>query len=165
MAKQKKHGQDIKDRVILAKQNEKIINDFLLQFAYTLTIGVVTIFMYNGIALHGYGYEAHKAMVSFMSAASVVTFILGIIFAVWYKLKDKKSLKTLSVYSFVTAIIALWYISDKVVDKINIAFISNLYPTITKAILLIFPLLGIALIVEFAVYFIRYYKLNGKKKK
>ena len=45
MARQKNHVQNTKDKAAAARQNEKIINDFLLQFAYTLTIGVISIFM------------------------------------------------------------------------------------------------------------------------
>ena len=35
------------EKAILAKRNEKVINDFLLQFAYTLLIGVITIFAFT----------------------------------------------------------------------------------------------------------------------
>ena len=171
MAKQNKHER-IRDKANLARQNEKIISDFLLQFAYTLTIGVISIFMYNGIAMVGYGLDTHNSMVGFMQNIALITFVLGIVFAVWYKLKKKNGLKILSVYSFVTTIVSLWYVSHKVADflgdKLHLSFVKDLYIDhlgITKSILLIFPALGLALIVEFAVYFIRYYKLNGKKKK
>lgn len=164
MAKMKQSKHDsIREKVSLAKRNEKVINDFLLQFAYTLLIGVVSIFAYNGIANISYGYETHIAMIDFMKAIAIITFVIGIVSLIWSIIKKKNGFKILSIYSFITTVFALWCISDKIVDKLNIGFITNLYPSITKMLLLIFPLLGIALIAEFAVYFIRYYKINRKK--
>ena len=156
MAKQSKY-EIFRDKAVLAKQNEKIINDFLLQFAYTLTIGVISIFMYNGIAMLGYGFETYNSMVGFAKGAAFVTLILGIVFAVLATIKKKNGFKILSIYSFVTTAVSLWYISDKVIDffnnKLNMSFLKDIYLEqlggIAKGILLIFPVLGLALIVEF----------------
>lgn len=171
MAKQNKQ-ESLRDKAALARKNEKIISDLLLQFAYTLTIGVITIFMYNGICVLGYGLDTHYSMINFMQKVAWLTFILGVVFAVWYIIKKKNSLKILSIYSFVTTVVSMWYVSDKIMDflsdKLHITFMKELYLNhggITKAILLMFPALGLALAVEFAVYFIRYYKVNRKSKK
>ena len=45
----------------------------------------------------------------------------------------------------------------------DIAFLSKFFTGAPKIILCIFPALGLALVVEFAVYFIRYYSINRKK--
>ena len=80
--------------------------------------------------------------------------------------KKKNGFKVLSVYSFVTTVVFMCYISHEIVDKINITFITNLYRSIGgiyNFMLLLFPLLGVAIVTEFVVYFIRYYKINRKK--
>lgn len=165
MARQKNHVQNTKDKAAAARQNEKIINDFLLQFAYTLTIGVISIFMYNA-ANYMYGYGAYNFSSKLMWSVFAITAVLCIVFAVLYKLKEQNKYKTMSVYSFVTAVIAFWYVGvQEVVYRLKISFLSNFFTGAPKIILCIFPLLGIALVAEFVVYFVRYYKINRKKKK
>ena len=166
MAKMKQTKHDgIKEKAVIAQKNEKVINDFLLQFAYTLLIGVITIFAYNGIANISYGVETYESMVSFMKLAAIVMFVIGIISLVWGIIKKKHGFKILSIYSFITTVVFMWYISDKIVDFINVQFLSDLYRSFgsLKIILSLFPLLGIAIVAEFVVYFIRYYKINRKK--
>lgn len=165
MARQKNHVQNTKDKAAVVRQNEKIINDFLLQFAYTITIGVISIFMYNA-ANYMYGYGAYNFSSKLMWGVFVITAVLCIVFAVLYKLKEQNKYKTMSVYLFVTAVIAFWYVGvQEVVFILKISFLSNFFTGAPKIILCIFPLLGIALVVEFAVYFVRYYKINRRKKK
>ena len=166
MAKMKQSRPDnIKEKAILAKRNEKIVNDFLRQLAYTLLIGVVTIFAFNGIASYSYGGETYNTMVNFMKGAAIVAFVIGIVSLVWGIINKKHGFKILSIYSFVSTIVFMWYISHEIVDAINITFISDLYSNfgIYKFTLLLFPLLGVAVVAEFAVYFVRYYKINRKK--
>lgn len=158
---------DKSERIDIAKKNEKIINDLLLQFAYTLTICVLTIFVFNATAEFKYGLSAYDAVRGFMWVLFAAAIITGIIFAVMYKNKNRAGYKTMSIYSFVTAVVAFWYVG---VEKIPyylqnyIPFFSNFTGTY-KVVFAMFPLLGIAVIVEFAVYFVRYYTLNSKKKK
>ena len=162
--KQTKHD-NIKEKAVIAQKNEKVINDFLLQFAYTLLIGVITIFAYNGIANLSYGIETYESMNSFMKYAAIVMFVIGIISLIWGIIKKKHGFKILSIYSFITTVVFMWYISDRIVDFINIQFLTDLYRSFgsLKIILSLFPLLGIAIVAEFVVYFIRYYKINRKK--
>ncbi len=165
MAKQNKPIYSTNNKAVIAKQNERIINDFLLQFAYTLSIGVLTIFIYNGMGIYAYGAETYGIMKTIVNILAGVSFALGIFSTVWYKLKNKTGYKVLGIYSFITTAISLIYISDKIVGLLKIDIIDNLYPSIERAIFAVFPLLGIALVAEFAVYFIRYYNVNSKKKK
>ena len=163
--KQTKHD-NIKEKAVIAQKNEKVINDFLLQFAYTLLIGVITIFAFNGIANYSYGPETYGSMVNFMKIAAIVTFIIGIVSLICGIIKKKHGFKILSIYSFITTVVFMWYISDKIVDMINISFITNLYKSIGgiyNFMLLLFPVLGLAVVAEFIVYFVRYYKVNRKK--
>ena len=160
--KQNKHN-NIKEKAIIAKKNEKVINDFLLQFAYTLMIGVISIFMYNASNFM-YGDAAYKASNKLMWTAFTITLVLCIAFAVLYILKKQSKHKTLSIYSFVTAVVAFWYVGvQEIVYRLKIPFVSSFFTGTPKIILCIFPMLGIAIIAEFAVYFIRYYKINRKK--
>lgn len=156
----------IKEKAVLAKRSEKIINDFLLQFAYTLLIGVVTIFAFNGIANYSYGGETYLSMTAFMKNAAIIAFVIGIVSLVWGIIKKNHGFKILSIYSFVTTIVFMWYVSHEIVDMINISFITNLYKSIGgiyNFMLLLFPVLGLAVVAEFIVYFVRYYKVNRKK--
>ena len=115
MAKMKQTKHDgIKEKAVIAQKNEKVINDFLLQFAYTLLIGVITIFAYNGIANISYGVETYESMVSFMKLAAIVMFVIGIISLVWGIIKKKHGFKILSIYSFITTVVFdfpsyVWY--------------------------------------------------------
>jgi len=153
------------EKAILAKKNEKVINDFLLQFAYTLLIGVITIFAFNGIANYSYGPETYMSMIKFMKTAAIVTFVIGIASLIWGIIKKKHGFKILAIYSFITTVVFMWYVSHDIVDMLNISFITDLYRSIgiNKFTLLLFPVLGLAIVAEFVVYFIRYYKINHKK--
>ena len=165
-AKQKKYFNK-PERAVVAKQNEKIINDFLLQFAYTLTMCVITIFAFNALGSVNYGYGTYTTIKFVSWTLFVVCLAVGIILTVMYKLKNKDVTKTAAIYSYVTAFVMFWYVG---VEKIPY-YLQNIIPFMSKftgtynIILAMFPLLGIALIAEFVVYFVRYYSLNGKKKK
>ena len=154
------------ERLTMAAKNEKIINDLLLQFAYTLTLFVLTIFVFNATAAYKYGQGAYTTTRSLMWVLFGVGLALGILFVFLYKNKGKASYKTTSVYSFITAAVAFWYVG---VEKIPY-YLQNIIPFFSKfvgtykAVFAMFPLLGIALVAEFAVYFVRYYSLNSKKK-
>ncbi len=164
MAKMKQSKHDsVKEKATLAKRNEKVINDFLLQFAYTLTIGVISIFMYNASNFM-YGDAAYRASNKFMWGLFALTLVLCIAFLVLYILKKQNKHKTLAIYSFATAAVAFWYVGvQEIVYGLKVPFVSKFFTGAPKIILCIFPLLGIALAVEFIVYFIRYYKINRKK--
>jgi magnesium-transporting ATPase (P-type) len=160
--KQNKHN-NIKEKAIIAKKNEKVINDFLLQFAYTLMIGVISIFMYNA-ANFRYGSGAYDFSNKLMWIVFAISLILCILFAALYKIKSNGKYKITSIYALVTALVAFWYVGvQEVVYRLNIAFLSKFFTGAPKIILCIFPALGLALVVEFAVYFIRYYSINRKK--
>lgn len=165
MARTKQKKQNIADKAVIARENEKIINDFLLQFAYTLTIGVITIFMYNALTYrNGYGYDAYIFANKISWFAFAVTLVLGILFIALYIIKKNNKYKITSIYSLVTAVVAFWYVGvQEIVHRAP--FLKNIFSGNERIIICIFPLLGIALIAEFAVYFVRYYSLNGKKKK
>ena len=83
----------IKEKAVLAKRSEKIINDFLLQFAYTLLIGVVTIFAFNGIANYSYGGETYLSMTAFMKNAAIIAFVIVFVIDINdTRIKDDKEL-------------------------------------------------------------------------
>ncbi len=165
--RQKKHYRSMTDKAIIARENEKIINDFLLQFAYTLTIGVISIFVYNALGVFGYGLDVYNGTKTFIWILFALSLAAGISLSVLYKINSKNKLKISAVYSFITAAVTFWYVG---LEKIPYA-LKDVIPFMAKfsgsqrVIFAIFPLLGIALIAEFAVYFVRYYSLNGKKRK
>lgn len=168
MAKSKQNKHEVfKDKAFVEKQNEKIINDFLVQFAYTLTIGVISIFVYNAIGAFNYGLAAYNFTKTFVWIAFAFALALGIIFTVMAIIKKKKSLKISAVYSFVTAAIAFWYVGvEKVVyyTKSFIPFLEK-FSGSQRIVFAVFPMLAVAVAVEFIVYFVRYYSVNGKKRK
>jgi len=84
---------------------------------------------------------------------------------IWGIIKKKHGFKILAIYSFITTVVFMWYVSHDIVDMLNISFITDLYRSIgiNKFTLLLFPVLGLAIVAEFVVYFIRYYKINHKK--
>ena len=168
MAKTKQNKHEIlKDKAVVAKQNEKIINDFLLQFAYTLTIGVISIFVYNATGVFQYGMGAYNFTRTFMWVLFAAALVAGITFTVLNIIKGKKPLGLPAVYSFVTSAVAFWFVGvEKVVyySKAVIPFLEK-FASAQKITFAIFPLLGIAIVAEFIVYFARYYSLNSKKKK
>ena len=105
-------------------------------------------------------------MTAFMKNAAIIAFVIGIASLVWGIIKKNHGFKILSIYSFVTTIVFMWYVSHEIVDMINISFITNLYKSIGgiyNFMLLLFPVLGLAVVAEFIVYFVRYYKVNRKK--
>ena len=72
------------ERFTLAAKNEKIINDLLLQFAYTLTLFVLTIFVFNATAAYKYGQGAYTTTRSLMWVLFGVGLALGILFVFLY---------------------------------------------------------------------------------
>lgn len=150
------------DRSKSAAKNEKIINDLLLQFAYTLSIAVLTIFVFNARGKYLYGHGAYVATRTAMWILFGLALVLGIVWAVLYKNKNRTGFKTASVYSFITAFVAFWYVGlEKILFGLKISWYTGTY----QILKLLFPLIAVAAIAEFAVYFVRYYTLNGKKKK
>lgn len=151
------------DNMTKKQKHEKIINDLLLQFAYTLTAFVLTIIMFNAIAQFRYGHSGYLAARGFMWALFGVSAALGILFVCLYNTKKSKSgYKTASIYSFVTAVFAFWFVGAEQIPYFLqkfIPFMSNFTGTY-KVVFAMFPILSVAVIVEFVVYFIRYYSSN-----
>lgn len=146
--------------------SEKIVNDLLLQFAYTLTAFVLTIIMFNAIAQFRYGHSGYLAARGFMWALFGVSLALGIFFVCLYNNKKSKiGYKTTAIYSFITAAFAFWFVGAEQIpfylQKI-IPFMGKFTGTY-KVVFAMFPILAVAVIVEFAVYFYRYYTLNKNK--
>ena len=167
MAKQKKQIQTVKDKAVIAKQNDKIIGDFLLQFAYTLLVGVVSIFVYNSLGLVNYGLGTYNVTKTIMWALFVISIISGIVLTILTIIKKNNAYKIPAIYSFVTAFVTFWYVGvEKVVfyGKSVLPFLNG-FSGSQKILFTAFPLLAVALVAEFTVYFVRYYSLNGKKKK
>ncbi|GEM_PF-2389757 len=143
---------------------EKITNDLLIQFAYTLVVAVLTIFVFNATGVFKYGIDTYN----FVRGACWVLFALfavgGVVALIFYKSKDIHKLKTLSIYSFITALVMFWYVG---VEKIPY-YLKGIIPVLNKVsgtykvIFCMFPLLGVAIIAEFVAYFIRYYSSSKK---
>lgn len=161
MSAKKTKKMDKHDRAVMAAKNEQIINDLLLQFAYTLTVSVLSIFVFNATANYRYGYGAYVTTRGFMWALFALSLILGIGFAFLYKNKGKGKYKTVSIYSFITAGVAFWYVG---LEKVLFALKFGWFTGTQQILKPVFPLLGLALLAEFVVYFVRYYSLNGKKR-
>lgn len=142
---------------------EKIVNDLLLQFAYTLTAFVLTIIMFNALAQFRYGHSGYIAARGFMWTLFGVSVALGILFIYLYNTKKSKlGYKTTAIYSFITAAFAFWFVGVEQIPfflQKFIPFMSNFVGTY-KVVFAMFPILAIAVITEFVVYFIRYYSVN-----
>lgn len=166
MAANKLKSNNKPDKAALAEKNEKITNDLLIQFAYTLIISVLTVFEFNATGIYKYGQNTYNAARVTSWILFVVFIFMGIFFIFRKKITKKPVFKTLSIYSFITAIIMFWYVGA---EKIPYYF-KNYIPILDKVsgtykiIFLMFPLLAAAVIAEFAVYFIRYYMINIKRK-
>lgn len=145
------------------QKHEKIVNDLLLQFAYTLTAFVLTIIMFNAIAQFRYGHSGYLAARGFMWTLFGVSVALGILFVSLYNTKKSKiCYKTTAIYSFVTAAFAFWFVGAEQIPfylQKFIPFIGNFAGTY-KVVFAMFPILALAVIVEFVVYFVRYYSAN-----
>lgn len=164
MAKSRKQIHNAQDKAVVAKQNEKIINDLLLQFAYTLTVGVLAIFVYNAIGMVKYGVGACKVSIVLMWALFILSVVGGIVCTAVGIIKKKKNLRTLEIYLYITAIVSFWVVGfQKVVVLLKgvLPFL-DAFTGHEKIILAMFPMLGIALVVEFVVYFVKYYSINRK---
>lgn len=157
-AKSKKHP----DRAFVTEKREKITNDLLLQFAYTLTICVLSIYVYNATALVQYGNSMLYGTRGVLWVLFFVFLVLGIFFTCLYKTKNKDVFKNCFVYSFVTAFFMFWYVGlEKIPFYMQkyIPFLSH-FSGRTKVLIMIFPVLGILAVLEFVIYFVRYYRLN-----
>lgn len=165
-SKQTKH-EILKDKAFIAKQNEKIINDFLVQFAYTLAIGVLSIFVYNAIGAFNYGLGAYNFTRVFIWIIFAISLAFGILFVSLAKIKKRVNYKISAIYSFVTAAVAFWYVGVEKIVYYTKSFIPLLekFSGSQRIVFAIFPMLAVAVAVEFAVYFVRYYSLNSKKKR
>ena len=165
-SKQTKH-EILKDKAYVAKQNEKIINDFLAQFAYTLTIGALSIFVYNAIGAFNYGLGAYNFTRVFIWIVFAIALAFGILFTSLATIKKKINYKISAIYSFVTAAVAFWYVGVEKIVYYTKSFIPLLqkFSGSQRIVFAIFPMLAVAVVTEFVVYFVRYYSLNGKKKK
>ena len=164
-AKQKRY-QNKSEKAIISDKREKLISDLLLQFAYTLTICVLSIFVYNATGLVQYGNGVLHATRGILWAVLVASLGLGIFLTLMVKNKGKVSCKTGAIYSFVTAVIMFWYVAVENIPYFLSKYIPffKMFASRLKILIMIFPLLGVAVILEFALYFIKYYN-TGKEKK
>ena len=151
------------DNMTKKQKHEKIVNDLLLQFAYTLTAFVLTIVMFNAIAQFRYGHSGYLAARGFMWVLFGVSIALGILFVSLYNTKKSKlGFKTTAIYSFVTAAFAFWFVGAEQIPFYLQKFIPfmGIFTGTYKVVFAMFPILSFAVIVEFVVYFIRYYSAN-----
>ncbi len=149
------------DKASVAAKNEKIMSDLLLQFAYTLTVAVLTIFVFNATGEYRYGQGAYVVTRVAMWILMGLSLAAGIVFAFLYKNKGRTGFKISSVYLFITAFVAFWYVGlEKVLYGLSVSWYTGTY----QILKIMFPLLAVAAIAEFAVYFVRYFKVNGKSK-
>lgn len=161
MASKKTKKSNRVDRAVIAGKNEKIINDLLLQFAYTLTIAVLTVFVFNATGDYKYGQGAYVTTRVAMWILFGISVAMGIIFAIMYKNKARNSFKVTAIYSFITAGVAFWYVGlEKVLYGLRVSWYTGTY----QILKVMFPILAVAAVAEFTVYFVRYYSLNGKKR-
>lgn len=157
----------------LAKQNraakisksEKITNDFLLQFAYSIILFMVVTYIYNASVRLSFGWEMSEPVMRAGMVLCAVSALAGIAFAVLAKLKGRNGFKITSIYCFVTAAAMGWCC---VLEKILYRF-PAIWSHINRIrmILMMFGFIALSVVVELAVYFIRIYRLKhaGKKRK
>ncbi len=146
----------VKKAELIAKE-EKIVNDFLLQFAYSIFSAMLLMYIYNG-RMFKYGADICLAMPAIIWTLFGIFAVLGIVFTVLHKLKDKGSYKIAAIYMFISAAGMFWCIGfETLFDLLHISI--PLYSA-QRAMLSLFIIIGIATVVEFVMYFVRYAKLK-----
>lgn len=146
-----------KDKALKNLTKEKIVNDFLLQFTYSIFAAMLMLYIYNG-RMFKYGAEIGTAMPAIIWTLFGIFAVLGIYFICMYKTKQKSGFKTAAVYMFISAAGMFWCIG--VETFMNISRISLPFYNARRAMLVLFMIIGIATVVEFIAYFVRYAKIK-----
>ncbi len=136
---------------------EKIVNDFLLQFTFSIVSAMLLLYIYNG-RLFKYGSSVGNSMPAFIWTLFAVFAVLGIIFTYFYKNKGKGSFKVAAIYMFVLCAGMFWCIGFETL--FNLFNIVIPFFNVKRAMEALFILIGISVVVEFVIYFIR----NAKVK-
>lgn len=140
-----------------ALKEEKIVNDFLLQFAYSIFATMLLMYIYNG-RMFKYGADICVAMPAVIWILFGVFAVLGIVFMFLHKAKDKGGFKTAAIYMFITAGGMFWCIGfETLFDllKISVPFYNA-----QRAMLSLFVIIAVATVIEFIMYFVRSAKLK-----
>lgn len=149
-----------KSREIKAKKaaiQEKIVNDFLLQFSFSIFSAMLLMYIYNG-RLFKYGSAIGNFMPALIWTLFVVFAVLGIFFTYLYKNKSKNSFKVASIYMFILCAGLFWCIGFETL--FNITNIVVPFYNAKRSMEVLFILIGISIVAEFVIYFIR----NAKVK-
>lgn len=146
-----------KDKALKNLTKEKIVNDFLLQFTYSIFAAMLMLYIYNG-RMFKYGAGIGTAMPAIIWTLFGIFAVLGIYFIYMYKTKQRSGFKTAAVYMFISAAGMFWCIG--VETFMNISRISLPFYNARRAMLVLFMVIGIATVVEFIAYFVRYAKIK-----
>lgn len=136
---------------------EKIVNDFLLQFAYSIFAAMLLMYIYNG-RMFKYGADICLAMPKVIWVLFGIFLVLGIVFMWLHKTKDVSGYKVASIYSFISAAGMFWCIGFE--TFFDLLHISVPFYSAQRAMLSLFVIIGIATVIEFVMYFVRSAKLK-----
>lgn len=146
-----------KDKAIKSITKEKIVNDFLLQFTYSIFAAMLLMYIYNG-RMFKYGNGVGAAMPAIIWTLFAIFAVLGIYFVYKYKTKRKSGFKTAAIYMFVSAAGMFWCIGFETV--MNIFNIRIPFYNARRAMLLLFCVIGLSAVIELIVYFVRSAKIK-----
>lgn len=155
MFKVSNNSKDLKAKKIALK--DKIVNDFLLQFTYSILGAMLLMYIYNG-RLFKYGSSVGNAMPALIWTLFGIFAVLGIIFVYLYKNKNNNTYKVISIYMFVSCAGMFWCIGFETL--FNLFNIVVPFYNAKRAMEVLFIILGVSVVVEFIVYFIRNAKLK-----
>lgn len=136
---------------------EKIVNDFLLQFAYSIFSAMLLMYIYNG-RMFKYGADICLAMPKVIWVLFGIFAVLGIVFLVLNKTKNNNGYKIASIYSFISAAGMFWCIGFETI--FDLLHLSVPFYSAQRAMISLFIIIGIATVVEFVMYFVRSAKLK-----
>ncbi len=140
-----------------AAMQEKIVNDFLLQFTFSILSAMLLMYIYNG-RLFKYGSSVGNSMPAFIWILFGVFAVLGIIFTYLYKNKGKNGFKVAAIYMFILCAGMFWCIGFETL--FNLFNIVVPFFNAKRAMEALFILIGVSVVVEFVIYFIRSAKVK-----
>ncbi len=146
-----------KEKALKTVTKEKIVNDFLLQFTYSIFAAMLLMYIYNG-RMFKYGNGIGLAMPAIIWTLFGIFAVLGIIFVYKYKTNEKNGFKTAAIYMFISAAGMFWCIGfETIMDLFNITIP---FYNARKMMLVLFIAIAASAVVEFVMYFVRSAKVK-----
>ena len=147
-------------------KSEKISNDFLLQFAYSIASSIVLLFVYNA-SLFRYGGGIGSAMPKVLWVLFGIFVLLGSYYICMWRKTDRNGFKITAIYMFVTAVGFFWCVGLQQIPYYLKRFIPSLsyFANTERLMRILFILLGLSVIVEIVVYLLRTKSADGGRTK